>query len=146
MAHAELRFVDGLFWKTLAIGIVAVLIAWPVASWHVAWSVALGMAISAANMRVVALVSRKMVNVAQTGSTGSTKWTVVLLVKLLLLFVLTYLVIIRLGAHVIGFVVGFSAFLPAAAWQSVVYLREIQEQVTDTEQSSEPPEQHNERF
>jgi hypothetical protein len=124
MASLENKFVDGLFWKTLILGIAVVLGTGVWVSWPFGGAVALGVLVSGLNLRVVGWVSRKMAETAMTGDKGVTKWTLLLVVKLLLLFVVTYLIVIVLGADAVGYVVGYSTFLPAIFWQAAVWLRE----------------------
>ena len=121
MATLENKFVDGLFWKTLLLGVVAILASGFGVSWAFGGAVALGVLVSGFNLRVVGWVSRKMAEAALAGDKGVTKWTFLLVVKLLVLFVLTYLIVIVLGADAVGFVVGYSSFLPAMVWQALVF-------------------------
>lgn len=122
MTSLETKFVDGLFWKTLIIGALAALIGWWTMSVHFAGSVLLGVLVSAFNLRVVAWISRKMVKSAVKGHTSSAGWSVLLVIKLLLLFVLTFVFIIVVGANVFGYIIGYSTFLLAMVWQLAMHL------------------------
>ncbi len=128
MASLENKFVTGLFWRTILLGVVAILASGWLVSWAFGGAVALGVLVSGFNLRVVGWVSRKMTEAALEGDEGVTKWTLLLVVKLLFLFVLTYLVVIVLGADAIGYVVGYSMFLPAIFWQAALYIRDLSEQ------------------
>lgn len=117
MASLEIKFAQGLFWKTLVIGVGATLLGAGLISWYFAGSILLGTLVSAFNMKVVAWVSRKMARAASSGDTGTTRWSLLLVLKLFLLFALTFIFIVILGANVFGYVIGYSTFLVAIVWQ-----------------------------
>lgn len=117
MTSLDTKFVDGLFWKTLAIGAAAAAVGWWAMSAHFAGSVGLGVLVSAFNLRVVGWVSRKMVKAAQQGQTSASLWSILLVLKLFVLFVLTFVFIIVVGANVFGYIIGYSTFLLAIVWQ-----------------------------
>lgn len=122
MTSLETKFVDGLFWKTLVIGVIAALIGWWTMSVHFAGSVGLGVLVSAFNLRVVGWISRKMVASATHGDTGTALWSTLLVLKLFVLFVLTFVFIIVVGADVFGYIIGYSTFLLAIVWQLALQL------------------------
>jgi hypothetical protein len=122
MTSLETHFVDGLFWKTVIIGVVAALVGWWAMSAHFAGSIGLGVLVSAFNLRVVGWVSRKMVKAAKQGNTGTGFWSVLLLLKLFILFVLTFVFIVVVGANVFGYIIGYSTFLLAIVWQLIPQL------------------------
>lgn len=122
MTSLETNFVDGLFWKTVIIGVVAALVGWFAMSAYFAASIGLGVLVSAFNLRVVGWVSRKMVKAATQGSTGTALWSVLLLLKLFVLFVLTFVFIVVVGANVFGYIIGYSTFLLAIVWQLIPQL------------------------
>ncbi len=122
MTMLETKFVDGLFWKTLVIGALAALIGWWTMSVHFAGSVGLGVLVSAFNLRVIGWISRKMVKAAQRGETGSAFWSLLLVVKLFVLFVLTFVFVIIVGANVFGYIIGYSTFLLAIVWQLALHM------------------------
>lgn len=127
IGQAELNFVEGLFWKTLLVGVVIAAISAVVLSTHFAGSVFVGVLVSSLNMRVLALAGRKMIEYASQGHAGSTFWAIVLGFKLLILMLLTYLFVIVLGANVFGFVIGYSVFLIAIFWQAIIYVTNLPE-------------------
>ncbi len=127
IGQAEVRFVQGLFWKTLILGVVIAAVSAFVISVHFAGSLLMGALVSSLNMRVLALASRKMVEYAAKGSAGSTFWAIVLGIKLFVLMVLTYLFVIVFGSNVFGFVIGYSMFLIAIFWQSLIYASTLQD-------------------
>lgn len=123
MTTLESRFVDALVWKTIILGVAFAVLGWMIFTAQFAAAILLGMLVSAFNLRVVAWVSRKMVRAAQNGQTNTSMWSAVLLVKLFLLFVLTYIFLAVVRADVIGYVIGYSSFLPAIGWQAICALR-----------------------
>lgn len=137
IGQAEVAFVQGLFWKTLLIGVVVAAVSAFLLSAHFAGSVFVGVLVSSLNMRVMALAGRKMVEYAANGHAGSTFWAVVLGFKLLILMVLTYLFVIVLGANVFGFVIGYSVFLVAIFWQALIYVSKLQDEYQGDESSAE---------
>jgi|SRR5690554_2270783 len=127
IGQAEVRFVQGLFWKTLIVGVVIAAVSAFVVSTHFAGSLLVGVLVSSLNMRVLALASRKMVEYAANGHAGSTFWAIVLGIKLLVMMVLTYVFVIVFSANVFGFVIGYSVFLIAIFWQALIYVSKIQD-------------------
>lgn len=127
IGQAEVRFVQGLFWKTLIVGVAIAAFSAVFVSTHFASSVFVGVLVSSLNMRVLALAGQKMVEYAAKGSAGSTFWAIVLGIKLLILMVLTYVFVIVLGANVFGFVIGYSVFLIAIFWQALIYVSKLQD-------------------
>ncbi|AWV90563.1 ATP synthase subunit I [Bradymonas sediminis] len=115
-------FVNGLVSKTIIIGVALAALGWLVLTAEFAGATLLGTMVSAFNLRVVAWVSGKMVASAQKGETGTGRWSAILLIKLFLLFVLTYVFIAIVGADVIGYIIGYSTFLLAIVWQAVVVM------------------------
>lgn len=123
MTSLGTKFVDALVWKTIIIGVAFAAIGWWAFSAQFAAAVLLGMLVSAFNLRVVGWVSRKMVAAAKDGATGTGLWSAILLLKLFLLFVLTYVFLVVVRADVFGYVIGYSTFLPAIVWQVVSGLK-----------------------
>ncbi len=122
MTSLETKFAEGLFAKTLVIGAAAAVLGWWAVSLHFAGSVLLGVLVSAFNMRVVGWVSRRMAQAAVQGDTDTARWSLLLVLKLFLLFVLTYVFIAIVGANVFGYIIGYSTFLLAIVWQLGVHL------------------------
>lgn len=111
------QFVEGMLSKTIIIGVTLAAIGWLALSADFAAAILLGMLVSAFNLRVVAWVSSKMVAAAKKGRTDTKRWSAILLLKLFLLFALTYVFIAVVGANVIGYIIGYSTFLLAIFWQ-----------------------------
>ncbi|MBA2664573.1 MAG: hypothetical protein H0U74_19965 [Bradymonadaceae bacterium] len=124
----EISFVDGLFWKTLLVGSAIALVSALVISTHFAGSVLLGVLVSSLNMRVVCFAGRKMVETSAEGQSATAFWSVILGIKLILLMILTYYFVIVLGANVFGFVIGYSVFLIAILWQSILYVSKLSQE------------------
>lgn len=116
------NFVDGMLSKTIIIGVAFAAIGWWVLTADFAAAILLGMLVSAFNLRVVAWVSRKMIAAAKKGATATGWWSAILVLKLFLLFVLTYVFIAIVGADVIGYIIGYSTFLLAIVWQVISVL------------------------
>lgn len=123
MTSLGVKFVDALVLKTIGLGVALAALGWLVFSAHFAAAVLLGMMVSAFNLRVVGWVSRKMVAAAKAGRTASGMWSAILILKLFLLFALTYVFLVIVRADVIGYVIGFSTFLPAILWQAISAMR-----------------------
>jgi hypothetical protein len=117
MTSIGTKFVDALVWKTIISGVALAAIGWWMISADFAAAVLLGMLVSAFNLRVVGWVSRKMVAAAKEGATGAGMWSAILLLKLFLLFVLTYVFLAVVRADVFGYIIGYSTFLLAIVWQ-----------------------------
>lgn len=127
-------FVDGMLSKTIIIGVAFAAIGWWALTPEFAGAILLGMMVSAFNLRVVAWVSRKMIAAAKKGATGTGRWSAILLLKLFLLFALTYLFIAVVGADVIGYIIGYSTFLLAIVWQVISVVNRAQSEDDDAEQ------------
>ncbi|QDG50826.1 hypothetical protein FIV42_08800 [Persicimonas caeni] len=136
MTSLETKFVDGLFWKTLIIGAVSALIGWWVMSVHFAGSVGLGVLVGAFNLRVVSWISRKILQAGAQGSTSSAFWSLLLVIKLFVLFVLTFVFVIIVGANVFGYIIGYSTFLLAIVWQLALYMGREDDLVEDGDTES----------
>ncbi len=135
MTSLETNFVDGLFWRTLIVGAVFAALGWWLMSAHFAGSILLGTMVSAFNLRVVGWVSRKMLQAGAEGRTSGAVWSVLLVLKLFLLFALTFVFIVIVGANVYGYVIGYSTFLLAIVWKLIPQL--LSEQSANAEGDTE---------
>lgn len=120
MARLEITFVKNLVLKTLVVGAVFSLGLGVFMGWWMALSTAFGGLVAAANLKVVEFVTRRMMEAAENGHAQSTFWSIILVLKMLVLFGTIFYLIVRLELDAIGVVVGFSAFLPAIVWQVLV--------------------------
>lgn len=137
MTTFGIQFVEGMLSKTIIIGVVLAAIGWVALSGDFAAAILLGMLVSAFNLRVVVWVSSKMIAAAKKGHTSTKRWSVVLLLKLFLLFVLTYVFIAVVGADVIGYIIGYSTFLLAIFWQVFSAMNRDQPQDDATQDDTE---------
>lgn len=118
MANLERAFIKGLVLKTLVLGIAASLAALGLAEMHLAQSVLIGTVVSVLNLRFVQWISQKLVDSAKEGSVHPGLWAALLVLKMTLLFFVIWLIVVEFGFDAIGFVIGFSSFLPAIGWQA----------------------------
>lgn len=83
-------------------------------------SVFVGVAVTLTNLRVVEWISTKLLSAARQGQTSSAPWTIILVLKLFAIFALVWFLLARVMLDAIGFVAGFSSFLPAIVWQAIL--------------------------
>lgn len=127
MATVERSFLKGLIFKTLMLGLLGTVIAFFVYGGLFALSISTGTSVIALNLLFVQWITGKMIDGAREGNPNATAWTMLLVLKMTALFGIVWVLIAELGLDAIGFVIGFSTFLPAIVWQVVV---------TDDEDSS----------
>lgn len=120
MANLELDVIRAIIRKTLIIGAVVWAGSWFYAGFEFAVAVAAGVAVASLNLAFVAWLSKKVVGANKEGQVGKSGWTVLSLLKMAALFGVVWLLIARLGLDAIGFVAGFTSFLPAIVWQAVI--------------------------
>lgn len=118
MATLEPHFVDGLIVKTLIIGVVASALGWWFGSLFFGGSILLGVLVSVFNLRALVWIGNGMVRSATAGNTSASLWSILLVIKLLLLFVITFVCIQLVGADAVGYTIGYSTFLLALLWQA----------------------------
>lgn len=137
MMNVENQFVDGLVRKTFALGLAAAAIAAVTMTWAMAGAIVLGAFISAFNLRAAGWIAQKMADSAKRGNTGTTRWVMVLVFKMILLFVLTFVAIVLVGANPIGYVIGYSVFLPAIGWEFAGYVDRLEEDEQNAEEDDQ---------
>jgi small-conductance mechanosensitive channel len=135
MAKFDAHYVDGIFWKIVGLGAIASAIGFVALSKHFAASVLLGTVITAVNFRVIAFGARKLLAGAAEKKRSAMIWPVILGAKIIALFAFTYWSIIVLGADVVGFVIGYSVFIPALIWQTILYAHRLEAEVDEEEVS-----------
>lgn len=118
MTTIDRSFVDGIFWRILALGAVTALATALLISWHFAYSVVLGALLSATSLRVTAVAVERLIESVVDGSKPGAGWGVLLAVKLLALLFAVFVCLALLDAHPVAFVLGFKLLLPAVAWQA----------------------------
>lgn len=120
MVMLEPSFAYGVVRKSLLLGLFTALVTLFAVSAEFAAAVTIGTLVSSINLRTVAWVIKKMIDAARDGGTSSTKWSLLLAGKMLLLIALIWVLIAYVDVNAVGFVFGFSSFLPAIGWQVVV--------------------------
>ncbi len=118
MASLERAFMKGLVLKTLVLGILASIVALVSTEMHFAQSVLVGTIVSTINLRFVQWISEKLVDSAKRGNVNPGLWGFLLVVKMTILFFVIWLLVVEFGFDAIGFIIGFSSFLPAIGWQA----------------------------
>ncbi|MEZ4461410.1 MAG: hypothetical protein R3E66_17175 [bacterium] len=106
--------------KTAILGGLMTMVGLVVGSVWFGMSVAVGTVITLSNLRVVEWVSTKLLRAAKQGNTSSAPWTILLVLKLFAIFALIWFLLARVFLDPVGFVAGFSCFLPAIVWQAVL--------------------------
>lgn len=110
-------FVYGVVRRSLVLGAIAALVTLYAVSAKFAAAVAIGTGLSAINLRFVALSIKKMFDNGREGSASATRWSILLSLKMLVLIAIIWLLITRWNVDAVGFVFGFSLFMPAIGWQ-----------------------------
>jgi hypothetical protein len=112
------RFVRRIAAKSIGCGLLAsvgVAIFWSIST---GMSAATGVAIGVANLVAVAKISKAILS-GDTEKKSVGFWGSVLFAKLLVLFGLTFVVTIVLGANTIAFCLGFTSFLLGILWEGM---------------------------
>ncbi len=126
-------FVYGVVRRSLVLGALAALVMLLTVSAQVAGAVVIGTLVSAINLRVVALSIHKMFDAGRDGGTSPVGWTILLTLKMLLLIGVVWYLITAVEVDAVGFVFGFSTFLPAIGWQLLVTKPDESEAEEDSE-------------
>lgn len=119
MVMLQPEFVYGVVRRTLVLGAISALVMLLAVSVEVAVAVVVGTLVSAINLRVVALSIKKMLEAGRDGGTSSAAWTLLLSTKMLVLIGIVWVLITIAEVNAVGFVFGFSLFMPAIGWQLV---------------------------
>lgn len=120
MDIANDRFVKRIAAKSIGCGLLAsvgVAIFWSLST---GMSAATGVAIGVANLVAVAKISKAILS-GDTEKKSVGFWASMFFVKLLLLFGLTFVVTIVLGANPIAFCLGFTAFIVGILWEGMTF-------------------------
>lgn len=117
MVMLQPDFVYGVVRKSLVLGAISAIITLLAVSAKFALAVAIGTAVSAINLRFVALSIKKMFEHGREGSASATSWSILLSLKMLILIAIIWVLISRWNVDAVGFVFGFSLFMPAIGWQ-----------------------------
>lgn len=120
MVMIQPDFIYGVVRKSLVLGVIAALVMLLLVSVEVAEAVVVGTLVSAANIRLVALSIKKMFDRARDGKASAVFWALLLTFKMLMLVVLIWVLFTYAKLNAVGFVFGFSLFMPAIFWQMLV--------------------------
>lgn len=120
MVMLQPEFVYGVVRRSLVLGAISALIMLFAVSVEMAVAVVVGTLVSAINLRVMILSIKKMFEAGRDGGTSSVAWTLLLATKMLVLIGLVWVLITVVEVNAVGFVFGFSLFMPAIGWQLLV--------------------------
>jgi len=120
MANREDGFIRGAMSNTAVVGCLASVVAFLVEGPWFGMSVTIGMVVAISNLWVVMWVSQKVIKSGLAGHTSSAPWSLLLVLKFFAIFGLIGLLLVVVKIDAIGFVTGFSSFLPALTWQAVI--------------------------
>lgn len=120
MANLEHGFIRGAMGKTAIVGCLASVVAFFVEGPWFGMSMTIGMVVAIANLWVVKWVSQKIIKSGLAGSTSSAPWSLLLVLKFFAIFGLIGFLLVVVEIDAIGFVAGFSSFLPALVWQAII--------------------------
>ncbi len=120
MSNLENGFIRAAMGKTAIVGCVAVPIGLFVEGPWFGMSVAIGMILAILNLWVVQWVAQKVIKSGLAGNTSSAPWSLLLVLKFFAIFGLIGLLLAVVKIDAVGFVAGFSSFLPALMWQAVI--------------------------
>ena len=119
MTTIDRSFVDGVFWRMLALGATVALVAAMFYDLRFGWSLALGALVGAASLRVTAVAVERLIRGAVAQQGQNALWSAVLVLKLLALLFVVFMALAILKAHAVAFVIGFKMIFPALAWQAI---------------------------
>lgn len=119
MIQFEPKFVKGMLGRFAIASALAVAIAIPFWGIEVAVSIVIGNALMTGNVIVMSWFLRKMLGASEGGGGKSSNLVTVFLLKLLVLFGLTYYVLAVVGVDPLGLVSGFMLGLAVLSWQVI---------------------------
>lgn len=114
------EFIRGAIYKAMLIGGMSMIgggLIWDMA---VAGSIGVGVLIASANLVFMTWFVGKVLSRAGEGSMGVWGWSVIFLLKLLVLFCLTYYVLVVVRLNALGYTSGFIIVLAAITWQGLI--------------------------
>ena len=120
MVMLQPKFVYGVGRKSIALGFVAAIVGFMAVSASFALAVVIGTVVSTINVRIVAIGIDKMLRAAEEEDVSARAWSILLAFKMFALIALIWVLIARAGVDAVGFVFGFSLFMPAVGWQLLV--------------------------
>ena len=119
MPLIDRSFVDGLFWRMLAIGAVVASVAAVVMSFRIGYSIALGTATAALSLRVTSFVVSRLFRGILEENARSAGWVLILLVKMFILAMVIWMSLAMMNVNLVAFVVGYKMIFPALIWQKL---------------------------
>jgi hypothetical protein len=119
MVMLEPEFLYGVVRKSLLLGFVAAAVTLFTVSAEFAGAVAIGTLVSAINLRIVAYSIKRMLEAGRDGGTSANAWSLLLAGKMLVLIAVVWCLIAYVNVNAVGFVFGFSLFMPAIGVQVV---------------------------
>jgi len=120
MANLENGFIRAAMGKTAIVGCVTAAAGFFVEGPWFGMSVTIGTVIAILNLWVVKWVAQKVIKSGLAGQTSSAPWSLLLVLKFFAIFGLIGVLLLVVKIDAIGFVAGFSSFLPALMWQAVI--------------------------
>lgn len=138
MTTIDRSFVDGLFWRILALGAVLSAGTALAVSVRFGYSLALGALVSAGSLRVTAAGVQGLFESVLDGARPSAGWAMLLVAKLAALFAAVFICLVVLEAHAVAFVIGFKLILPALAWQAIRQPGHLDGSVDDVNDTERP--------
>lgn len=114
------EFIRGAIYKAMLIGGVCMIgggLIWDMA---IAASIGVGVLIASANLAFMTWFIGRVLSRAGEGSMGALGWSVIFLLKLLVLFGLTYYVLVVVRLNALGYTSGYIIVLAAITWQGLI--------------------------
>ena len=119
MPLIDRSFVDGLFWRMLAIGAVAASVAAAVMSFRIGYSIAIGTATAALSLRITSFVISRLFEGILRENPKSAGWVLILVVKMFILAMVIWISLATMNVNIFAFVVGYKMIFPALIWQKL---------------------------
>lgn len=138
MTTLDRSFVDGVFWRMIAIGAVLALITALAIDLRFGWSLAVGAVVGAGSLRVTTVAVERIFRAAIDGDQPGGVWAVVVGLKLLALLAVVFVVLAIFRANAIAFVIGFKMIFPALAWQAIRDPGHLQQPADDADDTESP--------
>lgn len=120
MVTLENKFVVQAIKKTLGLGGAAMILCTLIWDRHIALSVAAGVGVAVGNIAFMAWFIRRVFSRGGHGYTGALGWSLLFLLKLLVLFGLTYYVLVVVRLNALGYSAGYIILLIALTWQGLI--------------------------
>lgn len=116
MVMLQPEFVHGVVRRTVVLGLASALVLFWAMSAQVAIAVVVGTLVSAVNLLALTWSIKKVLQQVVEGSVAAV-WPFLIVAKMLGLVAAIWVLLTVAKLNAVGFVFGFSAFLPAIFWQ-----------------------------